>query len=80
MLIDILGWVGSIMVITAYGLNSYQKIKSDSVIFYTINIVGGFLLVIYSVYKDAYANVFINVVWIIIAAPALFRVLRTKRT
>lgn len=28
-LIHILGWAGSVMVIAAYGLNSYQRIASD---------------------------------------------------
>lgn len=76
--IDILGWLGSVSVLAAYGLNSYQKIKSDSILFYGLNIVGGILLIIYSVEKEAYPNVFINVVWVIIAVPAIFRVLRRR--
>jgi lipid-A-disaccharide synthase-like uncharacterized protein len=78
LLIEIMGWSGSILVITAYGLNSYQKIRSDSALFYSLNITGGVLLVIYSVYKDAYANVFINAVWIAIAVPAVLRLLLKK--
>ncbi len=77
-LITILGWTGSISILTAYGLNSYQKIKSDSLLFYTLNIVGGIFLVIYSVSKTAYPNTFINVVWVIIAIPAMIRALKNK--
>jgi hypothetical protein len=73
--IDILGWIGSVCVIGAYGLNSYQKIKSDSLFFYSLNIVGGVFLIIYSMQKEAYANTFINVVWVIIAVPAIVRAL-----
>lgn len=76
LLIDILGWIGSIAILAAYGLNSYQLIKSDSVIFYSLNIVGGIFLIIYSTEKEAYANTFINVVWVVIAVPAIIRVLR----
>lgn len=65
--------------LAAYGLNSYQKIKSDSLLFYTLNIVGGILLIIYSIHKEAYANTFINVVWVIIAVPAIYKLL-TKST
>jgi hypothetical protein len=61
------------MVITAYGLNSYQKIKSNSLLFLFLNLVGGIFLIIYSVYYTAYANTFINVVWVIIAIPALIK-------
>jgi hypothetical protein len=76
LLIDILGWLGSLLVVVAYGLNSYQKIKSDSLVFYTLNILGGIFLVIYSVDKAAFANTFVNIVWIAIAIPALIKFLR----
>lgn len=74
-LIDAVGWIGSLCVIIAYGLNSYQKIKSDSLAFYSLNVVGGIFLIVYSNYKEAYANTFINVVWVIIAIPAIIRVI-----
>lgn len=78
LLIDIIGWVGSIQVIAAYGLNSYQLIKSDSIWFLLLNLIGGICLIVYSVYYTAYANTFINVVWVIIAVPALIRFVRRK--
>lgn len=75
-LVDVMGWTGSICVLAAYGLNSYQVIKSDSMLFYFLNIAGGILLIIYSTEKEAYANTFINVVWVIIAVPAVIKALR----
>ncbi len=74
--INILGWIGSIEVLAAYGLNSYQKIKSDSILFYVLNLTGGLLLIVYSVYKEAFPNAFINIVWVIIAVVALIKVAR----
>ena len=79
-MVDGLGWIGSLCVIVAYGLNSYQKIRSDSLIFYALNLVGGIFLIIYSYYKEAYANIFINVVWVIIAVPAMMRVIFKSKT
>ena len=49
LLIDILGWVGSVEVIAAYGLNSYQVIKSDSLTFQLLNLTGAIFLIINSV-------------------------------
>ena len=72
-LIDALGWIGSLCVLTAYGLNSYQVIMSDSMLFYSLNIVGGVFLIIYSTEKGAFANTFVNVVWVIIAIPAIIK-------
>lgn len=79
-LINILGWSGSVMVIVAYGLNSYQRISSDSLLFLLLNLIGGILLIIYSAYLSAFANTFINVVWVIIAIPALWKQMRMKGT
>jgi hypothetical protein len=75
LLIDAIGWIGSIGVVTAYGLNSYQKIKSSSLAFLLLNFFGGVFLIIYSIYYAAYANTFINIVWVLIAIPALLKII-----
>jgi hypothetical protein len=75
-MMEVIGWVGSILILAVYALNSYQRIRSDSVVFYTMNILGGILLTVYSWHKDAGPNIFINLVWVIIAIPALMRVIK----
>lgn len=77
---EIIGWIGSILIVGMYGLNSYQKIRSDSLVFYATNIIGGLLLIVYSVHKEAHPNTFINIVWVIIAVPAIIRALRKRET
>ena len=77
--VSMLGWIGSLLVIGAYGLNSYQKIKSDSLIFQLMNLVGGILLIINSMYKEAYPFTFINTVWVLIAILAIFRIVSKKQ-
>jgi len=79
LIIDIIGWVGSVQVIAAYGLNSYQKIKSNSLLFLLLNFFGGICLIVYTIYYSAFANTFINVVWVIIAIPALIKFAVTKK-
>ena len=79
LLLEILGWIGSVAVLAAYGLNSYQKIRSDSPLFYSLNIVGGILLILYTVHKGAYASTFVNVVWVIIVIPAVIKLLRKSK-
>ena len=73
LLVEIIGWIGSIEILLAYGLNSYQKIRSDSLAFSLLNLTGGLSLMIYTIYKDAFANTFVNLVWVIIALIALAR-------
>jgi hypothetical protein len=76
--IEVLGWTGSVMILAAYGLNSYQRISSDSWAFLALNSVGGIFLIVYTVHKGAYANTFINIAWVLIAIPALLRRLSKK--
>lgn len=78
LLINILGWIGSIEVVTAYALNSSQKIKSDSITFQVLNLTGAVFLIINSVYKEAYPFTFINTVWAVIAVVAIVGIIRKK--
>jgi hypothetical protein len=73
LIIDILGWIGSVEVIIAYGLNSYQKLNSDSNLFQFLNLTGAIFLIVNTVYYGAYPSTFINIVWVVIAAVALIR-------
>ncbi|MFZ6013169.1 MAG: CBU_0592 family membrane protein [Bacteroidota bacterium] len=77
-LIDVIGWIGSIEVLIAYGLNSYQKLRSDSLAFYLLNLTGGLFLVVYTIYKGAFASAFVNVVWVIIAVIAIAKLTSDK--
>lgn len=76
LLIDILGWAGSAALLLGYGLNSYQKIQSNSLTFLGLNIFGGVSLIAYTAFYQAYANTALNVVWVLIAIPALFKIIR----
>jgi hypothetical protein len=71
LLIDIIGWIGAAEILCAYGLNSFQKLKSDSPIYYFLNLTGGVCFVIYTLYKQAYASAFVNIIWVLIAAIAI---------
>lgn len=79
-LVDTIGWIGSVEVIAAYGLNSYQKIKSNSLLFQLLNLTGGSFLIINTIYYSAYPSAFINVVWVGIASMAIVQLLRKQKT
>ena len=79
LLVEVIGWIGSAAILSAYALNSYQKIRSDSLFFLFLNFTGGLLLIIYSYYKDALANAFLNIVWVIVAIIALAKLFRRRR-
>ena len=73
MAIDIIGWIGSVMVVLAYGLNIWNKLASDSVTYFLLNIVGSGCLIANTLYHHAIPSAVVNIVWIGIAAVALGR-------
>ena len=71
MWIEILGWLGSIMVILAYALNIYKRLNSDSIAYYFLNIAGSSFLIINTLYHHAIPSTMVNVVWVLIAIAAI---------
>jgi len=78
--IDVIGWIGSVEVILAYGLNSYQKIRSDSLLFQILNLTGAAFLIANTVYYGAFPSAFINVIWVLIAIPAIYKIIKNQKS
>jgi hypothetical protein len=72
-IIEILGWVATVTVLTAFFLNTRNKIKSDSYTFLLLNFVSGFFMAINSGYHQAYPSMIANSVWMSIVLPGLFK-------
>jgi hypothetical protein len=73
LLIDILGWTGSILYLIAYGLVSFRKTQGDSLLYQGMNIIAGCLLVIYTLSLRAYATAGLNAVWVVVGLFTLGR-------
>ena len=73
LLIDILGWTGSILYLLAYALVSAKKTDGDSLLYQGLNIIGGILLVVYTLALGAYATTGLNAVWVVIGLFTLGR-------
>jgi hypothetical protein len=73
LLIDIMGWAGTILFLVAYALVSLKKVEGDSNLYQGINLLAGVLLITNSFYWGAYPSVGLNVVWIGIAVYTLGR-------
>jgi len=73
LLIQTLGWAGTVTYLIAYALVSLKKAEGDSVLYQGMNIFAGVLLVIYSLYLKAYATTGLNAVWALIGLYTLGR-------
>lgn len=80
MLIDIIGWAGSVAVVLAYALLSMDKLTSRSLLYQWLNIAGSICLIINTAAHYAYPSTFVNIIWLIIAALAIVKIFRTKST
>lgn len=73
LIINILGWTGSVLYLLAYALVSLKKTEGDSILYQGMNIGAGILLVIYTIYLGAFATTALNAAWVAIGIFTLGR-------
>ena len=67
LLIEMLGWIASVLIVGSYALNITGKLLASSKIYVLANIIGGVFFVVNTYFHKAYPSMFVNVVWVIIA-------------
>lgn len=72
-IIDVIGWTGTILYLIAYGLVSAKKVEADSWTYQGMNFVAGTMLIINTLYLQAYPSVGLNIAWVGIAVVTLGR-------
>jgi hypothetical protein len=73
LLIQIIGWAGTVLLIVAYALNSFGLIESQSLLYPTLNILAGAFLG-FRVFADRnYSNLILEFFWIGVAIISLIR-------
>jgi hypothetical protein len=77
LLMEIIGWLGSIIVVWAYAAVSLKKLSPDSLWYSLSNLIAGILLTVFTLYKEAYPPATVNSIWVIIA---FFALLKRKKT
>ncbi len=73
LVVDIIGWAGAVVLLSAYGLVSTKKLEGDSVPYQLLNLAGGLLLIVNTVYYGAYPSSTVNLIWSLIAILTLGR-------
>jgi len=78
-MIDIIGWTGVVVYVAAYALLSLGWMKADRVNYHALNALGGICLVVIAYHKSDTPNLFVNLIWIMIAGLSIINILRKKR-
>jgi len=73
LIVDVLGWAGAAMLLSAYGLVSAKRLEGDSVPYQLLNLAGGALLIVNTIYYGSYPSSTVNMVWSLIAILTLSR-------
>ncbi|HYL02388.1 MAG TPA: hypothetical protein VEU54_03135 [Steroidobacteraceae bacterium] len=71
--IEVIGWTGAVLIISAYALLSAGKLSGDSKSYHIMNIAGAIGFVINSGWNGALPSAGLNVVWIGIGAYGLLQ-------
>lgn len=74
-LIDLMGWVGSVLLIAAYWMVSKKRIDPESKRYHGLNICGSIFLIINSGHYGAFPSTAVNVIWVFIG---LFYILKIR--
>lgn len=71
--IEIIGWIGTLLIVGSYFLNINGKIKSTSPAYIVTNLAGGLLFSVYTYAHRTYPNMVVNIIWVVIAVMALLK-------
>lgn len=72
-IVEIIGWIGAVLIVGAYYLNISGKLKSTSSAYIICNLIGGVFFIINTYAHKAYPSVLVNVIWVIIALAAILK-------
>lgn len=72
-LIETLGWTGSLLVLIAYALNMNKKLAADSLTYYLLNILGSTFLIVNTAYHHAFPSMAVNIIWVFIPVVTIIR-------
>lgn len=79
MIINILGWIGSLLLVTGYWLNSKSIINAQTKTYQFLNIVGSLTLMINTFYYGAYPSSSVNIIWLLMGLYHITKILNNKQ-
>ena len=71
--VEVAGWIGAALILLAYLLVTTGRLTGQSPLFQWMNLVGAAGFVINGCWHDAIPSTALNVVWMLIALVALWR-------
>ena len=79
LLVEAAGWGGALLILSAYLLLSMEKLSGQSLLYQGMNVAGAAGFVVNGWWHGAIPSAALNVIWMLIGAVALLRILRRRR-
>ncbi len=73
LLFQMCGWVGALGLLTAFYLNSTNKINANSKIYQWMNFSSAIMLTVNAFYINSYPFIIINIFWAGVALLSMYR-------
>jgi len=77
--VEIVGWAGASLILLAYLLLSAGRLTGQSVVYQAMNVVGAAGFIVNGWWHGAIPSAALNVIWMLIGAIALWRILSKRR-
>jgi hypothetical protein len=77
---EVVGWIGAILILTGYGLLSAGKLDGKSPLYQWLNVVGALGFIANSAWHSAWPSAILNVIWVGIGIVALVRIFGRRAT
>ena len=78
MIFDVLGWIGMVLVLIAYGLLSANKITNGK-LYQILNILASIFMAIGLLPKNAWFSFALQVAWAIIGVVAIIKIIKNEK-
>ena len=73
-LVEVAGWGGALLILSAYLLLSFGKLSGQSPVYQWMNVIGASGFAINGWWHGALPSAALNVVWLLIGGMALWRI------
>ena len=77
--VEIVGWAGASLILLAYLLLSAGRLTGQSAVYQGMNVVGAAGFIVNGWWHGAIPSAALNVIWMLIGAIALWRIVKRRR-
>ena len=72
---EVVGWIGAVLILTAYGLLTAGKLTGKSPAYQWMNVIGALGFIANSGWNGAWPSAILNVIWVGSGVVALWRMM-----